>query len=522
MKIIGVIVNYRTADMTAKAVSALLVELATVGPPLLYVVDNDSGDGSLERLRAAAEAEGWGERVLLIAAPRNGGYGYGINQAVERGMRLPQPPDAFYILNSDAFADAGALRAMVDFMDSTPDAGLVGGVIHGVGGDHQASRFLFPTALSELNLQARIGLLARLMPTQIVALPAPTETTACEWISGTSMLIRREVFQEVGLFDEGFFLYFEEVDFCRRAYGTRWKAYCVAAASITHIGSVSTGMADGNKRMPGYWFEARHRYFLKHHGRFYAALSDVCWTSGFILCRAKTQVLGRPDQVRPMMLRDFVRSSLKHLTGRHIPGPDDVVHESAAGDPRSSNGAARSSNGKDTRAAGDLGSLELLAEDFATYDYDLLQPGFWAVAVHRFGTRAADARLPAVRAASDRVYKLMSATVDWVWGINLPRSVELGRRVRIWHNGGMLLNARSIGDDVHIRHCTTFGPLRGEQSAPEMLPVIEERADIGSGACVMGPVRIGHDAVVGANSLVLKPVPPHAAVLGVPARLIPT
>jgi serine O-acetyltransferase len=118
-------------------------------------------------------------------------------------------------------------------------------------------------------------------------------------------------------------------------------------------------------------------------------------------------------------------------------------------------------------------------------------------------------------------YKTMFTAVDWMWGIHLPRSVELGRRVRLWHNGCMLLMARSIGNDVHLRHDTTFGPLRGTASTPENLPVIEDRADIGSGACVLGAVHVGHDAVIGANTVVMKNVQPHTTVLGVPARMVP-
>jgi serine O-acetyltransferase len=94
----------------------------------------------------------------------------------------------------------------------------------------------------------------------------------------------------------------------------------------------------------------------------------------------------------------------------------------------------------------------------------------------------------------------------------------------------MVLSARAIGNDVHIRHDTTFGPApRGtrdddddcDQPLLEDLPAIEDRADIGSGVCVLGAVTVGHDAMVGANSVVMKSVPPHATVLGVPARIIP-
>lgn len=175
-------------------------------------------------------------------------------------------------------------------------------------------------------------------------------------------------------------------------------------------------------------------------------------------------------------------------------------------------------------------TLALLAEDFATHDHDLTTPGFWAVATHRIGVRALDAQLPrAERAVLDVAYRAMFRAVDWVWGIHLPRTVALGRRVRLWHNGAMLLTAKSIGNDVHLRHDTTFGPLRaGRQASAEgpgsgdaELPVIEDGADLGSGVAVLGGVRVGAGAVVGANSVVLKSVPPRATVLGVPARIVP-
>jgi len=203
------------------------------------------------------------------------------------------------------------------------------------------------------------------------------------------------------------------------------------------------------------------------------------------------------------MFRDFVRHSLTNL----IKGKGS---ETELGAPA-----------PDTRTPDTLGTLELLAEDFATFDRDLSQPGLWAVVAHRLGRRAsASQNLPA-RVALGAAYQTMFTAVDWVWGIHLPRSVELGRRVRLWHNGCMLLMARSIGNDVHLRHDTTFGPLRGTAGTPENLPVIEDRADIGSGACVLGAVKVGHDAVIGANSVVMKNVQPNTTVLGVPARMVP-
>jgi serine O-acetyltransferase len=103
-------------------------------------------------------------------------------------------------------------------------------------------------------------------------------------------------------------------------------------------------------------------------------------------------------------------------------------------------------------------------------------------------------------------------------GIDLPYVVRVGRRVRLEHSGGMVLSACSIGDDVTIRHNTTFGisgfdDLRGR-------PIIEDGAEIGVGAVILGRVRVGAGAIVGANAVVVRSVPPRAIVGGVPARLI--
>jgi serine O-acetyltransferase len=164
----------------------------------------------------------------------------------------------------------------------------------------------------------------------------------------------------------------------------------------------------------------------------------------------------------------------------------------------------------------DISLLKLLAEDFATHDRSLLEPGFWAVALHRLGNARMDIRPRLLRAPFSLGYGALFRAVNWGWGIDLCYTVQLGRRVRLWHHGGMVLGARSIGDDVHIRHNTTFGLLNREERQSK--PVIEDRVDLGTGACIVGDVTVGHDSVIGANSLVLRDVAPHSTMLGVPAR----
>ncbi len=181
-----------------------------------------------------------------------------------------------------------------------------------------------------------------------------------------------------------------------------------------------------------------------------------------------------------------------------------------------------SARGLDKRSAEELSLRELLAEDFTTHDRLWLEPGFWAVAAHRLGTRASRVSPAALRRPLLSAHKVLTTAIDWVWGICLPNTTRVGRRFRIWHHGSILLNARSIGDDVHIRQDTTFGPVRqADAGRPECLPVIEDGVDIGSGACVVGDVHVGKGAFVGANSVVTQQVPPGVVVFGVPARIIP-
>jgi serine O-acetyltransferase len=165
-----------------------------------------------------------------------------------------------------------------------------------------------------------------------------------------------------------------------------------------------------------------------------------------------------------------------------------------------------------------MGLWALLREDRRTHDRTWLEQGFWAVAVHRFGNWRMGVRPRLLRLPFTLLYKFLYKWVEWTCGISLPYTVKLGRRVRIWHHGGMILHARSIGDDVHLRQNTTFGIARKDQRF--QLPTIEDRVDIGCGAVILGAITVGHDSVIGANAVVLKDVPPYSVAVGVPAKVV--
>jgi GT2 family glycosyltransferase len=313
MNVAAIVVNYRTAEAAINAVTALLVELEGVGESRVVVVDNDSGDGSFERLVQAARVHGWAPRVLVIQAGFNGGYGYGINVGAKEAMSWPTAPRYLYIINPDASPLPGAIDRLVRFMDDNPSVGLAGSTVHNDDGSF-VSAFRFPSVLSEFESNANLGFISRLLDKHRVPMGPPGRSTEVDWVPGTSMLIRNSAFAKIGRFDEDFFLYFEEIDLCRRLRDAGHEVYFVEGAGVTHIGSLATGMGDETKRMPGYWFAARRRYFVKHHGRLYAAACDAVWLGGHLLRKAADRALSRESQSRPHLARDFLRYALAHWT----------------------------------------------------------------------------------------------------------------------------------------------------------------------------------------------------------------
>ena len=168
-----------------------------------------------------------------------------------------------------------------------------------------------------------------------------------------------------------------------------------------------------------------------------------------------------------------------------------------------------------------LSLWELWKEDLRTHEGDLFAQGFWAIALHRFGNWRMDIKNRFVRMPFSLLYKVLYKFVEWTCGISLNYPVRVGRRVRIWHHSGMILGARSIGNDVHIRQNTTFGVARrGDHRS--LKPIIQDRVDIGAGVVIAGAITIGHDSVIGANAVVLKDIPPYSLAVGVPAKVVKT
>jgi GT2 family glycosyltransferase len=213
-------------------------------------------------------------------------------------------------LNPDTIALPGALAELVKFMDEHPQVGIGGGRAENRDGTVRRSVFRFHSLLGELEGQLRVGIVSKLLSRWTVAPPVPDVPVQADWVSGASMMVRREVFETAGLLDEGYFMYFDETDFCLRAKRAGWQTWYVPASRIIHLVGQSSGVTGAMraaKRRPKYWFDSRHRFFLRHYGPVMTLLADVAWAVGFAISSVIQKVRGKPRTDPPWLLWDFIR-----------------------------------------------------------------------------------------------------------------------------------------------------------------------------------------------------------------------
>ncbi len=308
-----VLVNYKSAPMAIQAVEKLMADIAAWPNARLTIVDNHSEDGSVAAIEQAIAKAPWREKVTLIASDRNGGYGAGNNLGLRADLESGEPSDYFYLLNPDAFVTPNAVGTLVEFLAHNRHAGIAGSYIEGVDGVPHHTAFRFPSFGSEIESGLRLGAVSKYLSDWIVPLEIPEKRCQVDWLAGASMMIRRELLETVGLFDEGFFLYFEETDLCLRAIKAGFPTYYIRDSVVAHVGSATTGMKDANRRVPTFWMDSRHRYFKKHFGKAYTTATDLAFAITRGTWELRRRLQRKTDEGPPRAWIDFVHHSLKQL-----------------------------------------------------------------------------------------------------------------------------------------------------------------------------------------------------------------
>ncbi len=321
-KIVAVLVNFRTPAMTLDALAALGQERGQLPNLRALVIENGSGDASSDILRAGIEDDGLSDWVELRVSSINGGFGWANNQAMIECLNDESPPDYFYLLNPDAQVEPGALVKLVEQLGILPKAGAVGSQLIEPDGRPAGSAFRFPTIGREFVRGSQtpgIGRVLNIAPMLI----ASDRLCRADWVTGASVLLRTAALRQVGLFDDGFFLYFEEVELMHRMGQAGWEMWHEPASRVVHIGGASTGVVSGvqqaTRPMPAYWFSSRMRYFALTSGKRGAWLAALAWLIGDTVWQIR-KWFGRRSAGNdiPFERRDFRARGL-------MPAPFDLV-----------------------------------------------------------------------------------------------------------------------------------------------------------------------------------------------------
>lgn len=304
-----IIVNYRTPELTIDCLKSLVSEKKALPGLKVIVVDNNSEDNSVEKIKNAIVNNNWQSWIDLIASEKNGGFAYGNNLAIKKALASPEQVDYYLLLNPDTIVRQGAIKTLIEFMEKNPQAGIAGSRLEDLEDNPQCSAFRFRTVLSELDSGLRLGIITKILDKWIVAPPVSNTICQTDWIAGASMMIRPQVFEDIGLLDESYFMYCEEMDFCLQANKAGWSCWYVPQSRVVHFVGQSSGISSYNQkpsRRPKYWFESRRRYFLKNYGWFYTALTDITWMVSYFLWKIRAFIQRKESNDPPFLFRDFL------------------------------------------------------------------------------------------------------------------------------------------------------------------------------------------------------------------------
>jgi len=278
----AIVVSYNTREMTLECLRALDASLEGIESEVI-VVDNASQDDSVAAIREQFP------QARLIARQVNAGFGAANNEAmrVARGR-------FFLLLNSDAFPEKPAIPALLAYMEAHPRTGAAGPRLTNGDGSLQVSCHPFPTPLFAWR--------ENLWLTRGYRDWAHDTVRPVDFIIGACLLVRREAYEQVGGFDESYFMYSEEADWQYRMREAGWERVFVPEARVTHLGGASG--AKEEERIHRHFFESLDHYERKHHGlagliAFRAAMAAGCalrtllWTAVSLLPGRREDALAR-------------------------------------------------------------------------------------------------------------------------------------------------------------------------------------------------------------------------------------
>ena len=305
-----VTVNYRNPDLTSRCLAALRAEKERLPDLRVIVVEGGSDDGSAAVLGKTVDRAQYRDWMTFLPLTVNGGFGWANNQAILTLAGSEAPPEYIHLLNPDTEVVAGAVAALARELDAHPRCAAAGSQLLTQQGERAASAFRFPSPGRELVSAARSEVLRRMLGIRSTVIDA-SQSQDVDWVSGASVMFRTAALRETGLFDDGFFMYYEEVELMQRLHRAGWTIRFVAESRVVHVEGGSTGVSAATvaKPLPKYWYQSRRRYFALVNGRSGLWFANICWAAGFAFASLK-KLFGRRGSGSGARLKDMLQCGL--------------------------------------------------------------------------------------------------------------------------------------------------------------------------------------------------------------------
>ena len=279
-----VIVNFRTPRLITDCLASLLPELKEINAGIV-IVDNDSGDNSPEIIQSWLSEYDEEHKVTFIQSNQNAGYAAGNNIGIKA-----HDAQFYLLLNSDTIIRTGAIQTILNTATMFPEAGIISPRLELPDGTALGSCFQFRTPISELIEASQTYLIADLLPRYKASWPVQTQIARPQWTSFACVLVRDEVFQQVGLLDEGYFMYAEDMEFCHRTRRAGWVIVHNPEARVVHLPASSSTIKDQirlKKQLPKFIYESRARYFYQNYGWLGLTSANLLWWLGRLIAKSR-------------------------------------------------------------------------------------------------------------------------------------------------------------------------------------------------------------------------------------------
>jgi GT2 family glycosyltransferase len=286
VKLLVVITSYRAKELTLDCLKSLEGEIKQNPGMMVGICDNGNEDDTADFLNQAIAENGWQDWAYVRTVMPNRGFSGGNNVILNDALNSNTDYDYFLLLNADTIVRSGAIRILSDAMDADDSIGIACPRLEWPDGEPQISCFRFISPISEFINAACTGPITRLLEAWNVPVPVSDTDVEMQWGSFACALIRRDVVDKISVLDEGYFLYFDDVDYCRATWNAGWRVKYFPAARVVHLRGKSNPvkeMTAKRQRRPVYWYKSRNWYLTKFYGKSGLLAANLLWYCGRVI-----------------------------------------------------------------------------------------------------------------------------------------------------------------------------------------------------------------------------------------------